>query len=333
MSNIPDGSAELSCLEHRIQAITDLYNRIQTLRHVPTLLLKPAISNDLSSLLSLRSELNDLKDIGEHIRSEKVQEVLRAARDSEKADKNELSSSIRRENRKRRYVWWFVLLIKPTEHFWRRPPSPESPQPYASFQPKTASLFPITADEPPPLQVEGLADYIRNFNETKPYKLHVWTRTKVSTILSNPIIVRFTIRDVLTAFITLSYSDGNSVLITHTVTAFGPREQKSPHSQSDYTVYQNLSQQIAKMVQSHRRVSFQNLMNLLCSYSGLFVDRCTTCQRVLSIEGHVPPVSRIWLDSGTDKTGLWQPRHIICLHSWYLSVSIIKKDPEIIFNG
>jgi hypothetical protein len=75
------------------------------------------------------------------------------------------------------------------------------------------------------LQVDGLTNYIRGFNQTKPYKLHVWTRTKGSTTLSNPVIVRFTIRDVLTAFITLGYSDDNPTLITQTVTAFGPRER------------------------------------------------------------------------------------------------------------
>jgi len=293
-----DTSAELLLLEEHIQTITDLYSRLQALRQAPTLLSKPLVSNDLPTpLLSLRSEFDDLKDIGERIKSEKVQEALRTARDSEKADKNELCSSVRRENRKR-----------------RRPPSPESPQPYASFQPKTISLFPISTDESPPLQLDGFINYIRDFNQSKPYKLHIWTRTKNSTTLSNPVIVRFTIQDVLTAFVTLSYSDDNPILITEAVTAFGPREMKSPHSQSDYVVYQNLSQQIAKMVQSHPRVSFQNLMDLLCSYSGIFVDRCTSCQRVLSVEGHVPPVGRIWVDSSTDKKRQWVPRHILCLH-------------------
>jgi hypothetical protein len=209
MTNSHDTSAELSSLEDRIQTVTELYNRFQALRQVPTVLLKPPISHDLPNpLLSLRSEFDDLKEIGERVRSEKVQEALRTARDSEKADKNELSSNVRRENRKR-----------------RRPPSPESPQPYVSFQPKTASLFPISADEPPPLQVDGLSDYIRDFNQTKPYKLHVWSRTKGSPKFSNPVVVRFTIREVLTAFITLSYSDDNPILIVQTVTAFGPRER------------------------------------------------------------------------------------------------------------
>src|ERR1700691_3263252 len=105
MTNSHDTSAELLSLEDRIQTVTELYNRFQVLRQVPTVLLKPPISHDLPTpLLSLRSEFDDLKEIGERVRSEKVQEALRTARDSEKADKNELSSNVRRENRKRRCV-------------------------------------------------------------------------------------------------------------------------------------------------------------------------------------------------------------------------------------
>jgi hypothetical protein len=103
MSNAHDTSAELSLLEDQIQTITDLYNRFQTLRQVPTSLLKPPTSNNLPSpLSSLRPEFDDLKNIGERVRSEKIQEALRAARDSEKADRSELTSNVRRENRKRR---------------------------------------------------------------------------------------------------------------------------------------------------------------------------------------------------------------------------------------
>ncbi|KIM92004.1 hypothetical protein PILCRDRAFT_108094 [Piloderma croceum F 1598] len=105
-----DVSVEISTLEDRIQALTDLYNRFQALRQIPSSLLKPPISNDLPSpLSSLRSEFNDLKEIGDRVRSEKVQEALRAARDSENADKNELSSHVRRENRKRRCVPKYLL--------------------------------------------------------------------------------------------------------------------------------------------------------------------------------------------------------------------------------
>jgi hypothetical protein len=140
----------------------------------------------------------------------------------------------------------------------RRPPSPESPQPYVSFQPKTASLFPIRADEPPPLQVDGLSEYIREFNQTKPYKLHIWSRAKDSTRLNNPVVVRFTIRDVLTAFITLSFSNKNPILISQTVTAFGPRERVGffqVQKFSSYSKYLVRNRLIRSPITSYIRIS------------------------------------------------------------------------------
>jgi hypothetical protein len=51
---------------------------------------------------------------------------------------------------------------------------------------------------------------------------------------------------------------------------------------------------------------------LLGSYSGLFIERCTVCERVLSAEGHIPPVVRIWTLDDKDGNGKWEPRHITC---------------------
>lgn len=143
-------------------------------------------------------------------------------------------------------------------HLCRRPPSPESPQPYVSFQPKTASSFPISVDDPPPLQVNGLPDYIRNFNQIKPYKLHILSRIKGSTTLSNPVVVRFTIPDVLIAFITLSHSDTNPVLITQTVTAFGPRERVGASQSSSfysYSIYLVRNRLIRSPITSRTKIS------------------------------------------------------------------------------
>lgn len=46
--------------------------------------------------------------------------------------------------------------------------------------------------------------------------------------------------------------------------------------------------------------------SLLGAYETLFVERCTSCERVLSAEGHVPPVVRVWGD------GKWTARHAGC---------------------
>ena len=52
----------------------------------------------------------------------------------------------------------------------------------------------------------------------------------------------------------------------------------------------------------------------MCSYEGVFVDRCRICERVLSIEGHVPPVARLW----NVERGEWEARHTLsCLVDLY----------------
>ncbi|KAH7923942.1 hypothetical protein BV22DRAFT_1047842 [Leucogyrophana mollusca] len=294
-----------------------------------------------------------VRDIADSLRSEKVQNALRAAQSSEEADKSELSMVFRTESRKR-----------------KRPMSPVgSPQPYIPPPPPSSSLFPPVEDEPPPLRAEGLIDYIREFNlgrlgeyrdasvgdrAAPSCRLHIWSRTRMvlgdTTInhktsptaipamqkLSSPLILRLTILDVLTAYVSLTFEREEDPLVVETVAAFGPREKKLPHMQSDYLAFQVLSQHIAKMVQSHPRVPFQTLLHLLTSYRGLFVDRCTSCERVLSADGHVPPVGRVWIvnsdlgpsnvrveasyptagnsvGSGGDQSrGHWDPRHVTC---------------------
>ncbi|KAJ7622828.1 hypothetical protein DFH06DRAFT_1447374 [Mycena polygramma] len=280
-----------------ISSLSDIQSRLQHLRNVPPLLLKSSLP---FSSLSIRNDFQQLKELADTIRSAPVQDALLAAANSEKADKSDLNRNGRREVRKRRQA---VL----------RPPSPESPQPFVPYDKRGTSLFPVTSDDPPALGADELPDYIREFNATNACKLHIWTRTPGATQLSNPAVVRLTIRDVLVCYVTMAHMPQDPVLVTESVTAFGPREKKSPHSQSDFLVYQSLSQQIAKMLQSHPRVSFQSLTNLMCAYEGIFIDRCSSCERVLSAEGHVPPVVRVWMEAGKDgEKGRWEPRHASC---------------------
>ncbi|KII92858.1 hypothetical protein PLICRDRAFT_102628 [Plicaturopsis crispa FD-325 SS-3] len=292
-------------LQSQIQTLTDLYNRLHALRHIPTLLLHPPSSDILSTPQSqlLNVEFQKLKEIADAVRSETVQEALRTARDSEKADGSEINVDGRRENRKR-----------------RRPPSPESPQPFVSTRPKTASLFPVSDEDPTSLRLDELPNYIREFNRSfRPTKsLHVWTRSKpppaVKKLSSGPVLLRFAIKNTITAFVTLGFSQEDPTLVVETVTAFGPRENKPPHLQSEYVVYQTLSQHIARMIQSHPCVSIQALIGLLHSYEGLFLDRCASCQRVLSAEGYLPPVARIISENNKDHA-IWEPRHANCLQN------------------
>lgn len=107
-------------LQDRIQTLTDVYNRLQALRHVPTMLLRPSASPlgdfpppfdptiDREFAVTFNStpthDFRALKDFVEVLCSDKVQEALRVARASEDADQSELGLSFRRENRKRKYV-------------------------------------------------------------------------------------------------------------------------------------------------------------------------------------------------------------------------------------
>jgi len=72
------------------------------------------------------------------------------------------------------------------------------------------------------LNAKSLSDYIREFNKAHRAKLHLWGRTHGAVVPGEPIIVRFTIPDILIAYLTLV---SQSSLLTESVTTFGPRER------------------------------------------------------------------------------------------------------------
>ncbi|KIK67091.1 hypothetical protein GYMLUDRAFT_37131 [Collybiopsis luxurians FD-317 M1] len=282
-------------VESQVQALSDLYNSIQNARDLPRELLNTAIvSNSLplsSPSLSLYSQ--QLRDIAQTLRSDVVQSALRAANDSAQADGQNITNNVRRENRKR-----------------RRAPSPESPQPYIVPDSQSSGLFPSSKENMTPLKSHEFMDYIRQFNkEHSLCKLGIWQAIRSSSKgLKNPAILRFSIKDVMTAYLTVSYTASEPALCVENVTAFGPREKKLPHSQSEYSVYRILSQELARMIHSDPQVSLQLFMTLLCSYENMFTMRCDKCERVLSVEGHAVAVKRVW----NEEKGEWEGRHTSC---------------------
>ncbi|KAF8891674.1 hypothetical protein BD779DRAFT_1784494 [Infundibulicybe gibba] len=290
-------TSKLDELTKQIQHLTDLYNSFATLRQIPQAMLKSPLSQTVPfAVHSLKSEFQHIRDLSDTIRSEPVQGALREAKDSLKRDRTELGSHSRRENRKR-----------------RRLPSPESPRPYIPHDRDTIKLFPSV--DAPPLRSAELMTYITELNgaigETS--RLRIWRRTRSTAISEKPPILQFSIPNVLTAYIMLGYHPENSVIMTESLTIFGPLERKAPHLQSQYTVYRTLSQQLAKLLQTQPQVSLQSLVIFLKLYKGLFIEKCANCGRVLSSEGHVPPVARVWQGDGKSAEGTWQPRHIGCL--------------------
>ncbi|KAF8626815.1 hypothetical protein AX15_004653, partial [Amanita polypyramis BW_CC] len=278
----------------QIQLLSDLHSRLQSLRHTPRILLRPPVSSGL--VPPLRSQFQHLAEIADVLRSRPIQHALRSARDSYATDSSDLASSPRREDRKRRRVH-----------------APESPQPYFPQEQRKSSEFPRDGFSCELLTADNMVNYIRDFNENHQSKLHLWAHIPGQNALDPPITLRFTIPDVLFVFISLNYSQAGRNVMVETVSVFGPREKKAPHTQSDFTVFRCLTQQIGKMLQQHAQLPLQCIVELLESYSELFIERCTVCERVLSMEGHIPPVIRLWtVDDKETRSGKWEPRHISC---------------------
>jgi hypothetical protein len=106
--------------DDRIQTLTDFHIRLQSVRHIPSLLLRHPSGSSLSHESEFTSpfdpadhdftapfhttptqDFRTLKTIADVLRSEKLQEALKAARESEEADKSELGL-FQRDSRKRK---------------------------------------------------------------------------------------------------------------------------------------------------------------------------------------------------------------------------------------
>lgn len=141
-----------------------------------------------------------------------------------------------------------------------------------------------------PLTLKDLPTYIREFNSTHAKKvlLHVYLAPgHESRSITVPVILRFLIPNVLRAFITLGHEEGIDravpempALVVESFTVFGSREtassssplvfvrirlpahywQKPPHSQSEFIVFQKLSQWVVRVLQSSPRVPVQSFM-------------------------------------------------------------------------
>lgn len=104
----------------------------------------------------------------------------------------------------------------------RRPPSPESPQPYKEIRTQSISLFPPS--DAVPLQLGELIQFVKDFNKPDSPQLHIWSPSRKEP-LACPIVLRFKIPDVVTVFLTIGQRPDHFGLVTENATAFGPREQ------------------------------------------------------------------------------------------------------------
>lgn len=301
----------VSNVQSQIDLLADLNKRLQTLRQLPGGVLRSELVSNPSQVLQTLTlkdifgkSAEDLRTLHAAAIEDKVQDALKAAAESERRDDSEIKDVHEKESQKR-----------------RRSPTPESPRPYLPLQRKVAVPFPPLPAGTPPLTLRDLPAYIREFNSTSTKKvlLHVYLAPgHESRSITVPVTLRFLIPNVLRAFITLGHEGGidgvvpeMSALVVESFTVFGSREKKPPHSQSEFIVFQKLSQWVVRVLQSSPRVPVQSFMDMLVTYENLFLDKCSLCERFLSAEGYLPPVARV----RQEEHGTWDPQHGTCVQN------------------
>jgi hypothetical protein len=209
----------------QLQQLQEIHGHIQLLRQLPPALLHLPTSDVLSDqTLMISSKIERIKTFGDLISSPDAQVALKNARMSAEKDKTDIpSTGRRRENTKRRYVYLHLYHICKLSNS-RHAPIPDSPQPFIQMKPKSSSLFPTLSDEPSPIRIDDLTDYLREFNKAHEESIRIWHRNRASKSLTSPIVLRYSITDVLISFVTVTYQPDDPVLVVESFSASGSRE-------------------------------------------------------------------------------------------------------------
>ncbi|KAF8972957.1 hypothetical protein BDZ97DRAFT_1649446 [Flammula alnicola] len=258
-------------LKEQIEKLNELHGRLQRVRQVPPMLLHMKKAENGADKVG--EEFGVVKEIGDAMMSGPVQSALNRARESLEKDSGGIGTEVRRENRKRRRA--------------------ASPELYVQEDRKGTSLLPSTLEEG--ITMERLGDWARAWNAGNRSKIRIRGR-----------IIRLAMGDVMTVYMGIGIGRKGEVAV-ETIRAFGPREIVLGHGQSGYAVYQQVSQQLGKMLEQEGQVKLQTMVELVMAYQDLFVRRCDVCGRVVSNEGHVPCVVRIFDGKG------WRAEHVGCV--------------------
>jgi len=143
------------------------------------------------------------------------------------------------------------------------------------------------------VKMENVGEWARTYNETHTNKIRIRGR-----------LVRLAMAEVMTVYMGIG-EDADGCVVVETIRAFGPREQMTGQGQSRYAVYQQLSQQLGKMLEGGAGLA--GVAEMVGGYSDLFVRACRVCGRVVGTEGHVPAVVRVWTPDG------WAAEHVGCV--------------------
>lgn len=239
MADKPSEESIQAKLETRIELLSQLNDRIKQLRNVPGLLLRQTNTPDIlvftDPITELQTDIGILKEVNEKIRSKDVQETLKDVAESEKTDSSGLLPHRSKRSKTSRPLYVHTSPNRKEYHplihnFSSEAPSPESPQTFPSFQPPTNQLLPSAESINDALTMDGLADFIHEYNKSNKNSLHIWTSTtrqREAALTSFPVTVRFTIPDVVTIFLSLGCAPTSTTIVVESATAFGPREKVS----------------------------------------------------------------------------------------------------------
>ncbi|PBK73795.1 hypothetical protein ARMSODRAFT_1081913 [Armillaria solidipes] len=259
-------------LQKEISALKELQAHVGRLRKVPHDLLNVNVKKDTR----LQEKLEEVQRAKEAVESSQVQQALEHAASSEKKDGSGVDvtrGSVKRRSR--------------------------SPQPYVAEKKTKKSIFP---EGTVINTTEELKAWMRTWNRDHSGKVHLWRARRGDT---GDDIVRVVIPDVLQAYLFLG-AGRRDELSVEAVTVFGPREKRAPHASSSFDVFRLVTERVSGMAARAGGAGVAEVVSALEAYGGLFVARCALCGRVLSREGHVPPVGLIWGD------GRWECRHLTC---------------------
>jgi hypothetical protein len=93
-------SPNLVTLQAQISVLSELHSQVQSIRTIPPFLLRPPPP-------PFPQPLQELREFAQTLKSDGVQDALRAAGESEKADGRDISIGGRREIRRRRYAFHY----------------------------------------------------------------------------------------------------------------------------------------------------------------------------------------------------------------------------------
>ncbi|EJD52702.1 hypothetical protein AURDEDRAFT_149333 [Auricularia subglabra TFB-10046 SS5] len=282
----------LALLQNQTIVLENLLRRVQKLRDTPARVLAGAMSqlSTASTGLTIQAlgadisthaanAFAELRAVESQLREDAIQTALAAAKAQNHSGQNLHTLKRKREPDDQTHT----------------PVHPAPPR--SNIEPANAAAGGLPLEDPGRVKVTqtSLPSFIRDHNKARPdLKLHIWSadRGQQKRRPSTVVVIRVTVPGVLVAYVT--FEDIGPELVAEAVAVFGPKERKPVYSQSEYSVFQKVSQHILSIVRQAGDVSLQRIIEIFHAYSEVFQAQCTRCSRVVSETDHLPAVEISW---------------------------------------